>query len=79
MHTHFAKATEIFADNKLMRLPHVATKHNPRKGKVFNTLENIIAVSQGVADSISVSNVKVIYNGIVPREASPAFEKHVLL
>ncbi len=67
VHTHFAKATEIFLRiNKFLNIPHVATKHNPRKGRVFNRTDHVIAVSKGVAASISHTNVDVIYNGINP-------------
>ena len=65
VHTHFAKATGIFYRlNKFLKFPHVATKHNPRKGKIFNRLGNIIAVSDAVRNSIDNKNVTVIYNGI---------------
>lgn len=67
VHTHFAKASEIFyLLNKLLGIRHVATKHNPRKGKIFDRLDNVIAVSKGVADSIQHDQVKIIYNGIKP-------------
>jgi glycosyltransferase involved in cell wall biosynthesis len=67
VHTHFAKASEIFNFlNKALVIRHVATKHNPRKGRIYNKLEHVIAVSKGVADSIRHDNVKIIYNGINP-------------
>lgn len=67
VHTHFAKASEIFYYlNKALGIRHVATKHNPRKGRIYNKLEHVIAVSKGVADSIRHANVKIIYNGINP-------------
>lgn len=72
VHTHFAKASQIFYFvNKFLNLPHVATKHNPRKGKIFNKIPNVIAVSKGVKESICNDNVKVIYNGIKPIEVFP--------
>lgn len=65
VHTHFAKASEIFFRlNWLLKLPHVATKHNPRKGKIFNKLTHVIAVSEAVAQSVTHDNVTVIHNGI---------------
>lgn len=68
VHTHFAKATEIYHFiNKLLRFRHVATKHNTRKGKIFNNIFNVIAVSNSVAESINNNNVEVIYNGL-PKE-----------
>lgn len=72
MHTHSAKATQIFYYlNMLLDFPHVATKHNSRKGKVFNKLFHVIAVSKGVKESIKNHNVKIIYNGIKPVEILP--------
>jgi len=72
VHTHFAKATQIFYFiNKILKLPHVATKHNPRKGRIFNKIPHVIAVSEGVKQSILNENVKVIYNGINPIEVLP--------
>ncbi|WP_303721227.1 glycosyltransferase [Malonomonas rubra] len=69
VHTHFAKATEIFHGiNKMLKLRHVATKHNPRKGKIFNRLENVIAVSEGVRKSVLSGKATVIYNGIAVEE-----------
>ena len=70
VHTHFAKATEIFHPLNVwfLKLPHVATKHNPRKGKIFNKIPHVIAVSHGVAQSIDHQNVTIIYNGISPEK-----------
>jgi len=67
VHTHFAKATEIFyLLNKRLKLPWVATKHNPRKGRIFNKADRVIAVSEGVAGSIGHDRIRVIHNGIKP-------------
>jgi len=72
VHTHFVKASQIFNSiNKLLHLPHVATKHNPRKGKIFNSLPHVIAVSKGVRESIDNENVHIIYNGVQPVEVDP--------
>ena len=72
VHTHGAKTTQIFYYlNKLFHIPHIATKHNARRGKIFNKIPNIIAVSKGVAQSVSTDNVKIIYNGINPIEVFP--------
>lgn len=71
VHTHFAKATEIFhLLNKLLGVVHIATKHNPRKGKIFNKMANVTAVSADVAKSIRNDNVKVIYNGLRPQSVT---------
>jgi glycosyltransferase involved in cell wall biosynthesis len=73
VHTHFAKATGIFhLLNKALRLPWVATKHNPRKGKIYNRIEQVIAVSREVGGTVSHSRVRVIHNGISPVLLPPA-------
>ena len=65
IHTHGAKASQIFnLLNTFLNLPHVATKHNPRKGKIYNRLPHVIAVSRAVKESIENENVQIIYNGI---------------
>lgn len=67
VHTHFAKSTEIFNRlNKLLKKVHIATKHNPRKGRIFNKMRYSTAVSDDVAKSIKSDNVKIIYNGLTP-------------
>lgn len=67
VHTHFAKATEIYRRlNPFLRKPFVATKHNPRKGAVYEKVRNVIAVSKVVQDSVRHGNAALIYNGIVP-------------
>lgn len=75
IHTHAAKASEIiFRISKFSRLNHVATKHNPRPGPVFNRIKKVTAVSKVVASSIKHKdnrNIKVIYNGINPINIEP--------
>ncbi|HIP12465.1 MAG TPA: glycosyltransferase [Arcobacter sp.] len=69
VHTHGAKASEIFYRlNKTLNLVGIASKHNVRKGKVFNKFSNVIAVSKAVKESIENSNSKIIYNGIPYRK-----------
>ncbi len=66
VHTHAAKASEIIYNlNKLVSLKQVATKRNPRKGSIFNKIDDVIAISQDVAKSISREDVKIIYNGLL--------------
>jgi len=66
VHTHFSKSSEIFFFiNKLLKIFHIATKHNPRKGEIFDRLKYVTAVSKDVAKSIK-NNSTVIYNGITP-------------
>lgn|GEM_PF-479956 len=72
VHTHFAKSTYIFYYlNKIFNIPQVSTKHNPRKGKIFEKINNVIAVSKDVKRSIYNSNVQIIYNGIKDIKLNP--------
>ncbi|WP_275099252.1 glycosyltransferase [Sedimenticola hydrogenitrophicus] len=67
VHTHFGKATGIFRFlNRVLHLPHVATKHNPRKGRVFDRVAHVIAVSDQVRETIKNPHVHVIHNAITP-------------
>jgi glycosyltransferase involved in cell wall biosynthesis len=68
VHTHGAKASRIMLTiSKWLKVPFVATKHNARKGKVFNRLRDVIAVSKQVKESIrGVGECRIIYNGITP-------------
>lgn len=73
VHTHFAKSTEVFyCVNKILQTIHVATKHNARKGKIFDKIKHVTGVSQDVAKSIRNPDVEVIYNGIIPQKLLPA-------
>ena len=68
IHTHSAKATQlIYFLHSLLPCPYVGTKHNSRKGKIFNKITNATAVSKKVAETIHAKYVKVIYNGIEPQ------------
>ena len=49
---------------------HVATKHNPRKGRIFEKVRHVTAVSNTVAKTVK-QGATVIYNGIVPVAISP--------
>ena len=67
IHTHFAKAASVYRRIKpVVGIPFVATKHNPRKGRVFEKLPQVIAVADVVNQSIGHDRVTVIHNGIVP-------------
>jgi len=69
VHTHFAKATSIYRTIKpLVGVPYVATKHNPRKGRVYEQVPHAIAVAEVVRQSIGHDRVTVIHNAIVPVE-----------
>jgi glycosyltransferase involved in cell wall biosynthesis len=68
VNSHGAKASAIIRRiSRIKPIVHVATKHNVRKGKVFNKISNVISVSKAVAQSISHSS-KVIYNGTLGLE-----------
>jgi len=66
IHTHSAKATEIIHRIRhLISAMHVATKHNARKGEIFNKIFYVTAVSKDVQKSILQHTATVIYNGIM--------------
>ena len=68
VHTHGANATQItYLLNKISPFIHIATKHNTRKGKIFNKIKNVISVSVEVAKTITHSS-KVLYFGIQKSE-----------
>lgn len=72
IHTHSAKATElIYTIRHFISALHVATKHNPRKGKIFNKIRYVTAVSQEVQKSIAPRDATIIYNGITPKLIAP--------
>lgn len=53
IHTHAAKAAELVAlVNRDQRFIHLATKHNDRKGRIFNRLPFVSAVSEKVRASV---------------------------
>ena len=70
VHTHAVKGTElVYSVNHFLHIPHVGTKHNVRRGKIFNKLGWVTAVSQACEKTIHVhqgANLEVIYNGINP-------------
>ena len=72
IHTHSAKATElIYTIRHFLSVVHVATKHNPRKGRIFNKIRHVTAVSQEVQNSIAPTCATIIYNGITPKAIPP--------
>lgn len=75
VHTHGAKATQItYLLNKIFPFIHIATKHNTRKGKIFNKVKNVISVSSEVAKTITHPS-KILYFGIQKSE-NLIFEKN---
>lgn len=72
IHTHSAKATElIYTIRHFISALHVATKHNARKGRIFNKICHVTAVSQEVKNSIAPACATIIYNGITPKPIVP--------
>jgi glycosyltransferase involved in cell wall biosynthesis len=72
IHTHSAKATELVHRlHWFFRATHVATKHNARKGRIFNHVRHVIAVSQEGLESIHGTRATLIHNGIKPVKVSP--------
>jgi hypothetical protein len=72
IHTHSAKATElVYIIRYFISALHVATKHNARKGRIFNKIRHVTAVSQEVQKSISPTLATIIYNGITPKPIPP--------
>jgi glycosyltransferase involved in cell wall biosynthesis len=71
VHTHGGKAAILMRRLRyFVSLNHLATKHNGRKGRVFNTLPYVSVVSQQAMDSIKSKRrqqIRRIYNGIEPR------------
>lgn len=69
IHTHAAKGTALVARvNRLLSFNHLGTKHNDRKGRVFNGLRWVSVVSEKARKSIIPSkgaDISVIYNGVV--------------
>ena len=66
VHSHSAKATELIYSihQALGTFKHFATKHNDRKGSIFNKVQYPIAVSGVVAHSIKKDNVAIVFNGL---------------
>jgi len=66
IHTHSAKASEIvYYLNKFIDFIQIATKRNTRKGKVFNKIKYVTAISKATKNSIDNDNVALIYNGVI--------------
>lgn len=69
VHTHGSKAAELVSRAAFFtRINHLATKHNARRGRVFNTLPYVSAVSrQGMLSIIPKRKqvIRLINNGIV--------------
>lgn len=72
IHTHASKATELVHLSMIFTgLHHLATKHNARKGRIFNRVRYVSTVSEEARKSVKTrSNGKVwmVSNGIEPKE-----------
>ncbi len=75
VHSHAAKAAEmVHRAVRRTELPHLATKHNTRKRRIFHRVPAVAAVSEAVARTVvNPRAVSVVYNGLEPR-AVPARE-----
>jgi len=72
INSHGAKAAQIMHRVRIcVPTPHVATKHNSRKGRIFNRLRYVTTVSEAAAKSITHDNVRIIFNGLVPQPIKP--------
>jgi glycosyltransferase involved in cell wall biosynthesis len=75
VHTHAAKGTALVARvNRLLGFHHLGTKHNDRKGRVFNSLPWVSVVSEKARRSIipaKGADISVIYNGVVVEDPDP--------
>lgn len=76
VHTHAVKASELVNRvNTFIGLPHLGTKHNDRKGRIFNRLRWVSTVSEKARQSVfprSGSHIEVIYNGVVEELVKPS-------
>jgi glycosyltransferase involved in cell wall biosynthesis len=81
VHTHGGKAAILMHRLAFFtRINHLATKHNGRKGRIFNTLPYVSAVSQDAMSSVSSKQqqqIKRIYNGIDPHPVQKNLEHSV--
>ena len=75
IHTHAAKGTTLVARvNRLLGFPHLGTKHNDRKGRIFNHLRWVSTVSEKSARSVLAApgaEVRVIHNGVAVEDPGP--------
>ena len=72
VHTHAVKASLLmWRVSRFFSIKHLATKHNARKGKIFNRLSSVSTVSEDARKSVrqrkSRAVVKTIHNGIQPQ------------
>ena len=77
VHSHAAKAAEmVWWARFTAPAPHVATKHNTRKGRIFERVPEVVCVSESVRATLRRSEgTTVIYNGIPVAPVSGSPEK----
>lgn len=69
IHAHSVKATEIIYNlSSFINIPFCGTKRNSRSAKVFDKIQNPIAISKETGNTIKNSNVKIIHNGIYKKD-----------
>ncbi len=72
IHSHAAKGSMlVHRVNRFLGIPHLGTKHNDRKGRIFNRLKWVSAVSHKGCRSVESTGhgtVKVIFNGVQAEE-----------
>lgn len=73
VHTHAEKATEmVYWVSRVLPVRQLATKHNPRRRRVFSRVRWVSAVSEAVRHSIDHPHgVTIVPNGIEPRPVEP--------
>ena len=75
VHTHFGKATGIFyLLNKALGIRHVATKHNPRKGRIYKA-GACYRRFEGCGGQHPARQRKNYYNGIHPSNCRTTHRK----
>lgn len=81
IHTHSAKATQLVNRvNRFCSLKHLGTKHNDRKGRIFNRIKWVTTVSEKARESIRPSrggNVTVIHNGVIEEHVETSLKSEV--
>jgi len=78
VNAHGAKATRIIYNiRNRIDVPFVGTKHNARRGKIFNKINYVVTVSEDAKKSVIHGHVKVIHNGIRPVQVDAKTENEV--
>ncbi len=80
IHAHANRAAEIVGRVRMFsRARCIATVHNVKQWHfAFQGFDQLIAVSQGVAESVPMKNVSVVHNGIHPHAREARFSREFL-